>query len=259
MSDILTVQDLINEVRSDLDEEVDTGTNDTNFFLDSEFVVWMNKGIRKVWQIAREAKENWFHRKVSSTDGKLTIYGRAYDPASLQLTSGTREVKLPPDCFELRLIEPITSSSEEERDDGVEFIMTDLANPAYRRLSRQEGPEIGGRYECDLIFRADGPVLTFAPAIALSETMNIRIEYVAAPRRLRQTDTFEGTGLNEFMLDAVAAYVTYRARKKEGNKGDIDTALADYGDQAGAVRDSAGPRQSRDPEFVHGFLEDEIY
>lgn len=259
MSDILTVQDLINEVRSDLDEEVDSGDNDTNFFLDSEFVTWMNKGIRKVWQIAREAKENWFLRKVSSTDGKLTIYGRAYDPSSLTLSSGVREIKLPPDCFELRLIEPITSATQEERGDDVEFMLTDLSNPDYRRLSRTEGPERGGRYQCDLIFRNDGPVLTFVPAITLSEEMEIRIEYVAAPRRLRQTDSFEGTGLNAFMLDAVQAYVVYRARKKEGNSQDINTALADFSDQAGAVKDSAGPRQSRDPEFVQGFMEDEIY
>jgi len=259
MSDILTVQDLIDEVRADLDEAADVDGNDTTFYVDSEFVTWLNKGIRKVWQIAREAKENWFLRKMSSTDGKKTIYGRAYDPASLTLTSGIREIKLPPDCFELRLIEPITSSTQEERDDDVEFILTDLANPAYRRLSRTEGPEIGGRYECDLIFRESGPVLSFAPAVTLLTDMPIRIEYVAAPRRLRQRDTFEGTGLNEFMLDAVAAYVTYRARKKEGNAQDINVALQDYSDEAGAVRDSAGPRQSRDPEFVPGFMEDEIY
>lgn len=139
------------------------------------------------------------------------------------------------------------------------FHLTDLADPNYRRLSRVQGPETGGRYECDVVFRTDGPVLTFAPEITLTDAMDIRIEYVAAPRRLAQTDSFEGTGLNDFMLDAIQAYIVYRARKKEGNTQDIGTAVADFQDASAAVKSSAGPRQSRDPETVQGFLEDEIY
>lgn len=259
MSDVRTVQDLIDEIRSDLDEAVDTGINETNFWTDAELVTWMNKGIRKVWQKAREAKENWFVRKLRSTDPKLTIYGRAYDPSQMQLVSDTREIKLPPDLFELRLMEPITSSSIDERDDSVQFYFGNLSDQSYRALSRSVGPAQGGRYECEIIFRTTGPVCTFVPQIALTDPMDVMIEYVAAPRKLAQTDTFENTGLNDFMLDAIQAYVVYRARKKEGASKELDTARADFGDTVDTVKGSAGPRQSRDPQTVDGYLEDQIY
>lgn len=258
---IRTVSDLVTEVREELDEPVGDG----NLWSDTEIVKWMNRGMRKIWARVRREKENWFLRKVRSTDeGELNLYGHEYDPLNLKLqasegtTTGPTELVLPPDCFEIRMFEPITNSSTDGQDDQVQFFFSDLANQKFRALSRATGSEVGGIYLCELIFREDGPKLIITPSVQLSNPMDTLLEYVFMPGELTAEDTFEGTGFNPMMLDALVAWTVYRARKKENVQEHIQTALLDVQDSLNEVGASAGPRQSRDDEVVSGFLEDYI-
>ena len=255
------MQDLINEVRSYLDEPFNPATN---FFSNSELVKWLNRGFQEVYQTVREAHENWFLRTISSDGAKLAIAGEVYDPASLQLTQGATEVPLPPDFVELRsfIAKELGSVDFPVRGPVFEFVnMSSLAYRDARRLLPDNGgtgAQLSGGYMCDVVWRESGAYITFSPTIAVSENRDVILDYVRGIPPIKSGDALETTGFTEPMLSAVIAYAVREARTKEGDERHLTLANSLWDSKRTVALRGAGPRQSLDPEYVQGFLEDEL-
>jgi hypothetical protein len=252
---IRTVAEVLTEVREILDEPLDSKVLTTNLWSNTELVKWMNRGTRRVWAHVKKERENYFVRTVKSDSTQmLRIYGREYDPSELRCIDGRKELKLPPDFSELVVFEPVPTDDQTNGD--VQFIFTQLMNSDFRTRMRSVGPDRGGVYECDVIHREAGPVIIIEPELAIVVPIDVRLEYVHGPIELTEADSFEGSGFNQLMLDAVINYVVYRARKKEENTEQIKEAQSDFGDTLDVVGSAVGPRQVRDEELVDGYLED---
>ena len=261
MSDtgVRTVAELLTEVREILDEPLDLTGNDSNLWSNTELTRWMNVGLRRVWAHVKKERENYFMRTVrSDATEKIKVYGRDYDPAEIRILAGRKELSLPPDFAELRVFEPVISADAGDVNGEVQFLFNQLANMGLRTRMRAIGPERGGVYECEIVFREEGPRIMIFPEPVLQSPIDVRMEYVHGPLQLTSTDSFEGSGFNQLMLDAVVNYVVYRARKKEENAASISQAQADLSDSLDVVGSAAGPRQARDDEVVDGYLEDII-
>jgi len=249
----MTVSTLVRRVRDEIDEDSDPNNNlwPTRFIIES-----MNRGMRKVWQRAREAKENWFVRSIVSSDAPFGIYGRQYNPAALKLTANVSEMELPPDFYELLAFEMVVP--DPLADPIARFVMRDITHSDFRQLEHELAPDTGGCYVMEVIWREAGPRLLVRPTPQLSEPQNVRLDYIQGPRTLIGRDTFEGSGFNDIMLDAVISYVVLDCYRKQGIADEVNIAGADYSDKLDMVTRAAGPRQVKDTRTVDGFLEDFI-
>lgn len=246
-----TVAHFLRRCRLRLDEELDpTG----NLWSDTELIEYINEGVREVHTTLRETSENWFIRKMRSTDAKQTINGRVYDPALFRLESGRNELVLPPDFHELILLE--TKPGTDGTRSNATFVFEKMTNNAFRELYDAEATQQTVRFRYDIEHRIDGTVMVLTPTPG--ESVDLTMKYVQSPPELVKTMTFEDTGLEPFMLDAVLAYVLWAARGKEdeGSAAEKSAAGRWEGKREHATR-AAGPRQRRDPEFVEGFYEND--
>lgn len=250
-----TVDDLVAQIRDDLDEAENA---DTNFWTNAFLIGRLNRGFREIWQSARETHENWFVRKLLSTDPPLRLYGRAYDPAQLALTADATELALPPDFFELLALMPIASvQSSEPRPT---FTMTSLSASDFRALRQAQSTQVIATYQCDIERRAEGPRLLFAPTIGAGSPADVELHYVYQPRDYAAGDDLENSGFSPTMIDAAVAYAVLEAREREDKSSDaIQRAERKYARKLALVTRHAGPRESQDPELVDGgWMEDGI-
>lgn len=251
------IDDLILEVRQDLNEEADAASEDTNFWTDAYILGRLNRGFRRVWQIAREQKESpRFMRRLRSTDAKLVLAGVEFDPATLKLVQDMDQMKLPPDFEELHLLEPLVDNDTTES--GIMFHYTKLANDKFRVLVRTVGPSRGGSYQCEVVERDDGAYLLIAPKMQLTESSNIIMEYVFQPKVFAMGDRLLNTGFDNDSLDAVIAFALWEAYKKEGRRENLQQAAAAWQEASDFVKRSSGPLQQIEGERVAGYLEEEI-
>lgn len=248
-----TVAHFLRRCRQRLDEPLDP---EGNFWSDEELLEYANEGAREVHTTLRETSENWFIRTIKSTDGKTTINGREYDPAVLQFRSGRNEMVLPPDFHELLALETVPAADGTRSP--VAFHFERLTDNAFRENFLAEARSVAARFFYEIERRVDGAVLVFSPTPGIDETVELCVKYVQSPPELTKTMTFEDTGFEPFMLDAILAYVLWAARGKEEDGGAAATAAAGRweGKRIHAER-AAGPRQRRDAEYVEGFLEND--
>ena len=245
-----------------LDQELDI---QANFWTEAEMLEYLNEGLSEVWQAVRETHQNWFVKELQSTDPITKIGGRDYNPDLLRLTQGRDKLYLPSDFRELLFIEGLPPSTGTVVGDNfypvVSFEYRNLTQRAFRgeAFTRANGRVLS--YFYDVVVSADGPYLLIAPPLSVTEDIRCHIKYIAAPRRLRLNDTFEGTGFTYEMVDALLAYVCYAAVGKEGIEAPVDSGARLERrwnlKRELAVR-SAGPKQTRDEETVEGYMEDEI-
>lgn len=252
--------ELITRARNRLNEELDTGTN---LWSDTELLEYLNEGVREVWQTVRESHENWFIRSIRSDAGaSIPIRGRAYDPTLLQLQSGRDEIILPPDFFELRLFEAVPQQTDATIRRAV-FLKADLSAPAFRDRVLDTTNESTQIYFYDIEQRSSGPVMVFAGIPVLDQSIDVIIKYVADAPEMQTGDSFEDTGFTKQMVDAVLSFMVYKAREKE--QGDVTPeqalkmAAGEWERKRTVSLRGAGPRQTRDPEVVQGYLEDDLY
>lgn len=252
-----TIDDLILEVREDLNEEADAASEDTNFWTDAYLLSRLNRGFRRVWQIAREQKESpRFMRRLRSTDAPLILHNVEYDPTTFRLTQGMDQFKLPPDFEELHLLEPVTDLDTTES--GIIFHYTKLANDKFRVMVRTVGPGRGGSYQCEIVERQDGAWFLIAPQMQLADQVNLLMEYVFQPQVYAAGDSLINSGFDDNMLDAVVKFALLEAYKKEGRRENLQAAAADWQDASDFVKRSSGPLQVIEGEKVAGYLEEEI-
>ena len=249
-----TVSHLLSRVRERLDEALDP---ETNFWTDHELTEYTNEGLREVHQTMREAHESWFVRTLRSDAGLVGIAGRTYDTERLAFQTGRNEIPLPPDFAELRLLETIPTSDDSV--DSLNFENRPVEHPDFRVNAMAESNQNSRVYYYALEHRTDGWWLIFSPIPTLETARVLVIKYIQAPPEVTKAMTFEDTGFEPFMLDAVIAYTVMRAREKEGDTDGIALAGNDWERKRTFALRAAGPKQTRDPEVVIGFLEDEIW
>ena len=248
------VSTLLSRIRDRLDEELDP---ETNFWSESELVEYVNEGCREVWQTMREAHESWFTRTLTSDLGVVTIMGRDYDTGALQFQTGGNEIRLPPDFFEMRYLE--TALPADGTQWSPQFEQRPVNHPDFRNAAKLTNSASDQHYFYDIERRTDGAVLLIAGSPVLDTSLVLTLKYIQGPPYVNKLSTFEDTGFEPFMIDAVIAYVILRSREKEGDSMNIANATADWERKRTFALRAAGPRQSRDPEVVIGYLEDEIY
>lgn len=261
MSSALTtrnfIDDLVAEVRTNLNEESDLVGETTNFWTDAYILGRLNRGFRRVWQIAREQKESpRFMRRLRSTDAPLELAGQMFDPASLVLKVDIDQLKMPPDFEELHLIEPLVDTDATES--GIMFHYTKIANDKFRVMIRTVGPGRGGSYFCEIVERADGAYFLIAPKLQLTDPTNIIMEYVFHPPNYKLGDKLVNTGFDDDMYDAVISFAEWECYKKEGNRANLASAAQAWQEASDFVKRSSGPLQVVEGERVAGYLEEEI-
>lgn len=256
-----TMKDLVTEVRSYLDEPFNAATN---YWSNSELVRWLNRGMQETYQTVREAHENWFLRTITSEDEPFAILGEKFLPSSLGLTAGATEMRLPPDFVELRSFIAKDSASADLPVGGPVFEFVNMSSPLYKDARRNTGDgtestaQFWGGYMCDVVWREDGAFITFAPAIGVSERRETILDYIRGIPPVKYLDSLETLGFTEPMLTAVIAYAVREARTKEGDGQRISLANSLWDAKRTVALRGAGPRQSADPVYVQGYLEEEL-
>lgn len=256
-----TIRSFINRCQLRLDQEFDAGAN---FWSVAEMVEYTNEGVRAVVQAVRETHENWFTKELNSTDPVVKINGRNYSPKALQLVQGRDKLLLPPDFQELLFLEPIPT--DEFTDPwlwGVTFEYRNTTQRAFRhnalnQFNNTPIPDVR-HYYYDVVYAPTGSYISLSPKVSFVNTSprEIQIRYLFTPPTLTLDDTFEGTGLTNYMTDALLHYVRYAAAGKEDlveNRAGLehDWQLK----QELAIR-NAGPKQTRDPVPVEGMWDGE--
>lgn len=253
MASIETVASFIRRVRRRLDEQLDPGTN---FWADSELIELMNEGCREVWQTVREAHEDRFVRTFQSSDGVINVAGRDYDTALLAIKSGRGELVLPPDFHELLLFEMEPQVDGTVRQFTFEFAPFSDRNFRENTLRQASPASICHYYNIE--WRSGMAVMCLVPAPIVDVTLGTILKYVQAPAEMRKDQTFEDTGFEPFMLDAVLAYVKFKALAKPGmDTQELSAAATEWENKRTFALRACGPKQSRDATVVAGIYEEE--
>lgn len=256
-----TIQSFLRRCRKRIDEELDA---ETNFWTPAEMLEYANEGVREVWQAVREEHQNWFVRQMRSTDGIKVIGGRNYDTALLRLVSGIERILLPPDFYELLLVEGLRTNADTNTTRAVIFEYANMTQRSFRESSvaRETAfdPIITSvqRYRYDVVYGAEGPYIFLAPSYRFEAPFETQIAYLAMPAALLFNSTFEGTGFTDIMVDGILAYVLFAAVHKEGLTENIAAMERKWNLKRELSVRAAGPKQTRDEETVEGYLETEI-
>lgn len=255
-----TIKSFIDRCQKRLDQELDTSAQ---FWSVAELLEYMNEGIREMFQSVRETHENWNMKEMTSLDPIARIGGRQYNPAVLQMKQDRSKLYLPPDFQELVWLEPLRPTGTIDPFlNSITFEYRKLSQRQFRRDSfdtfeQASRPEVRF-YLYDVVFGGNGAYILLSTPGSLVQPIDIRIRYLNTPPALTLADTFELTGLTDFMTDAILAYVCFAAVRKE----DLTENLQTFGQTWALKRElairNAGPRQTRDAEPVEGWLEDEL-
>lgn len=248
-----TMQDLVDEVREDLDEPYAPPPDTTNFWSQDYIVRCINMGLRQVWQIVRNDKgSEWFVRKLRSSDPTVTIYGQAYNPAAFRGVADRTELILPPDLGELLFLEPVLNPVTTQVASVRFTYEAGLNGQNYRALSRNTAQVGFEEYTGAVVQRHDGPRLVFRPPFANAET-DFELEYVVKPDSYALTDTFEGLGFDDLLLDAVEAYAVQECRRKADNPAKLAEAKDTWAERRALVIEAVSPMQTVEHEMVADF------
>lgn len=252
----LTMQDIVDQVREDLDEPYAAPPDTTNFWSQDYIVRQINRGLRQVWQIARNDKgSEWFVRRMLSSDPALTIYGQSYNPNGFQATTGKTELILPPDMGELLYLEPLINPLTQMAADIRFRYEAGLNGPNYREISRLT--TVGqSEYWGTVVQRREGPRFVFKPPF-VDVAVDFQLEYVVKPDNYALADTFEGLGFDDLLLDAVEAYAVQECRRRADNAAKLAEAKDTWAERRALVIETISPLQTVEHEFVQNFLPDD--
>lgn len=249
-------QNLVDEIRDDLDEPYAAPPDTTNFWSQDYIVRQINRGLRQVWQITRNDKgADWFVRKIRSDDDPIVIYGQPYNPAGFRGTQLKTELILPPDLGELRFLEPILNTNTNQAADVRFRYEPRLDGVAIRELSRQA--QFGlAEYWGAVVQRQDGPRFVFKPPFS-DTSVDFEMEYIVKPDSYQLTDTFEGLGFDDLLLDAVEAYAVQECLRKSDNQQALAKAKDTWAERRALVIEAVSPLQTVEYEMTSGFLPDD--
>lgn len=248
-----TVEHFLKRARERMDEELDP---EHNLVTQHELLEYVNEGMREVAQTMRETHEGYFQRTLRSDGEPVKLCGRMYDPKELRFESGKTELRLPPDFQELLLFESVPSDDVTRSTLDIQF--KKITTTEFRRNVLDQAVSSNRCFYYDLEHRNDGWVMLFAPTPTVEANIDVLLTYGQSPAEVTRKDSFEDTGFEPFMLDAVLAYVVYLAKNKEEEGGQAAVnALGRFDRKNNLAGRIAGPKQSRDTEVVAGVWDDE--
>lgn len=238
MSHYRTRTQLETQVRLNLDEVI------ASFWTAADLQSRIDRAMHRVWTEVRKLKDDYFDIQRLSTDGSLTILGETYAASSFAIAAGTRNYTLPPDLFEMRLIEVITSGYE-----TVRFIYKKLNHPEHRALREITTNITPSMFVFDILTANANPTMVIAP---LSDTaLDLRLTYT----RVLPNLAADGTAMEmpHALYMAVEAYATASALLKDRA---AEAAVWEAtGNTLIASMFGAHARQTQDPVFVESFME----
>lgn len=236
-----TGQDLVDELRADLDEHVAGNGN----WQDAHLLLWINKGIVRVVADMRAQRERWFDTIMLSTDSASTILGETYTPSTaLKPTSGNTTITLPPNCIEVVKILPL---SQTDLDNGLQFVQKDLTSIEFIAAQRHASNVNTRTYYFDSYGTR---TLKIAPVLATS--FDIALHYVAMPEAITLSTTL--TTVPDWMLDAAVLYAHYRALMAIKHD-DYQSALTIYAAELRNLIELNRPRESQDVQVIEGVFD----
>lgn len=233
MSHYRTRTQIETQVRLNLDEVT------ASFWTAADLQARINRAKDRVWTEVRKLKDDYFDIQRLSTDGSLTILGESYTASSFAIVAGTRNYTLPPDVFEIRLVEVITSNYEQIR-----FVYKKLTSPEHRALREITTNQTPSVFLFDLLTLSGNPTMAIAP---LSNTaLDLRLTYT---RQLADLSA-DGTELEmpHALYAAVEAYATASALLKD--RAPEAAVWEQTGNSLIAGMFGAHARQTQDPQFV---------
>lgn len=235
-----TGQDLINDVRNDLDEFSPQAWSDT------ALLEWLNKGLTRVALRVREQREHWLDRIILSTDSPSTIREETYTPStSLKATVNGTTLTLPPNCIEVVKILPTDTALI---DRGIQFISKSQSSIEFNRAQRESNLSSAGTYYYDMRGKS-----TLVVAPYFTETFDISLQYVALPDIITADSTVP-TMFDE-MLDAVVLYAHARALQAIKHA-DYTNAYKLFKEELNDLLSLTRPRESSNPLVVEGVFDD---
>lgn len=231
-----TGQTLIDELRADLDSKVD-GT-----WVDTDLLMWLNKGLVELMSRTRAQREHWYDRVVLSTDSAFTRFGTTYTPSTdLKPTAGATTITLPPDCIEVVKILPI---DQDDLDQGLQFIQRKQTSIEFVQAQRCAENASTRTYYFDSY-----GLTTLKVAPVFGASFDISLQYVAVPEEITLTDTITRTP--DWMLDAAVLYAHFRALQAIKHD-DFASAFQIFEQKCASLLQLTRPRESQDPQIVEG-------
>ena len=237
-----TLNTLLTELRADLDER------SPGIWSDTDLARWLNHGIHKTIIGIKSVREDYFVKRMRSSDADLTIFGSTYDPSNIAMVNGTTVYTLPDDLLEIRSFEPLNQT---DRDDGILFLPKDFSESAFSSARRTAGTDSRKWYYYDQ-YGTNQLLIAPAPQAAIATEMF----YVSITQEYALGDTI--STLPPWAFNAVKEYAYYRALKSQ-NHPDTNNALARFKDELSDTRSLATPRNSQEPRFVEGVFDSEDF
>ena len=151
-------------------------------FRQSEMLVWANWAKDEAEMALRTAKEDFNLLVLQSNDAAFTWCGVTFNPATLQLTSASKYVPLPPDLLTLKRIRCITSGYE-----NTVFREVDIATDEGKQAAAFG---VQSTRDSELLWDVVGENTLFLP-YGPTSTIDIEISYIArsGPMQIYTTGT----------------------------------------------------------------------
>ena len=230
-----TWTEMLTSIRANLDEA------SPGFWTDAGLLRMANRQKDRVWSEVRRAQQDYFTVTRTSLDGALTTLGTSYAATGFQIVASTRDYTLPPDLAQLVTIEVITSGFEHLR-----FSFRPATDPQFRQaLTLTDAMEPEGFLYTLLGER------TMRITPPSNRTLDLRLTYVAiVPDLTVGADTLE---MPHPLYRAVEEYTCAQALMAD--RAPEAAAWEARGNATVASFLGSNDRQSTDPEFVAGYLE----
>ena len=232
-----TMAQLVSEVRADIYEYTQV------IWRDSDLVTWLNDAMQAVVSESNENTEDWYTRRMRSTDSTETIQGESYAPSSLTIVASTDLYTLPLNVLQIRSIEPLTQANWEA---GMLFLPRSLNDYEVTRRKRFTISSPPVYYYTVTGTRS----LRIVPTPAVGVSITTEMWYVALPERLIISDTVTQLPLQS--MKPVKAYAVWLALQSINSP----TAAEKYSAYKVAMQELntlAGPRQTSSTAFSHSY------
>ena len=230
----------LTQLRAALRVNLDEPTS--GFWTDANLNLLINRAKDRCYSEVRKAAQEYFIVTRSSTDGALTILGESYTASSFAIVASTRDYTLPPDFAEMVTIECITSGQEHQR-----FAFRPATDPQFRGVLAQTTAVTPAGFLYTILGER---TLRIAP---MSDTaLDLRLTYIFVVADLSaDADTLE---MPYPLYMAVEEYAAGQALMMD--RAPEAAAWEARGNSTVARFLGSNVRQSTEPEYVVGFLED---
>ena len=233
----VTMSQLITEIRGDLHEFTSV------VWRDIDLATWLNDGMQAVVSESNEVTEDWYTRRMKSTDADETIQGEVYDPSSLTIVAATDLYTLPPNVLQIRSLEPASSS---DWATGLLFLPRPITDYEVSRIARFTIASPPVYY-----YTVTGPrTLRIVPTPAGGVSIATELWYVALPERLSIGDTITAFPIQA--LKAAKAYAVWLAMQSI-NSPDVDAKYNIYKSMIQELNGLSAPRITSSPAFSYNY------